>query len=169
LKTLLTRKNRKNTMTGERRNLSSRTTGGKTGPLLTTTPAQDQPLGLLDHPEQIFDGYVLDKACVLPFQGDARAQVIVVADYDPGGDTNLPYLRSIISTHDHMRTKRRRLLIEDIGVGETYLVVGAVCSEDVSERLAVHHGRYGEQYAHIDQCDLSQAERILVGRKGPTW
>src|SRR5215218_9441603 len=80
------------------------------GPRLLT--AQEQPLGLLDHPEQVFDGYVLYKACVLLVEEDARAHAVVVADHNPGEDTNLlPYLRSIIAAHDHVGSKRRRLLI----------------------------------------------------------
>jgi hypothetical protein len=45
----------------------------------------DQPLGLLDHPEQVFDRHVLDEARVLAVDEYARAQVVVVADHDPGG------------------------------------------------------------------------------------
>lgn len=48
-------------------------------------PAHDEPPGLVDHPEQVFDGYVLDKARVLAVDKDARAQGVVVADHNPGG------------------------------------------------------------------------------------
>jgi hypothetical protein len=138
--------------------------GGGPRPL---TPAHDQPLGLLDHPEQVFDRHVLDKAGVSPVEEDARAHAIVVADYDPGGDTNLPHLRSVVAAHDQMGTKRSRLPVEGIGVGEVHVVVGALSSDGVRERLAVHGGRYGDQYAHDDLCGLSPPERIPVRGEWP--
>src|SRR5215204_6668167 len=117
-------------------------------PLLTSP--QDQPLRLVDHPEQVFDLYVLDKLRVLPVEEDARAQAIVEPYYDPGGDAHLPYLRSGIVAHDQVGTERRRLPVEGLRIGEAHIVVGALFSEDERERLSVHGGCYGDQYAHDD-------------------
>ena len=50
----------------------------------------------------------------------------MVADHDPGGDTNLSHLRSGVVGHDHVGTKRRRLPVEGIRVGEAHVVVRAL-------------------------------------------
>jgi hypothetical protein len=90
----------------------------------------------------------------------------VVADHDPGGDEYLSYLRrSGIVAHDQVGTERCRLPLKGIGLGEEHLVVGAIFSEDVGERLPVYGGCYGEQYAHLNLCVLSSTEHILERRK----
>jgi hypothetical protein len=109
-----------------------------------TTAAHDQPPGLLEHAEQIFNLYVLDEPRVLPVNEDARAQVIMVSDHDPGGDANLPNLRSIVVAHDQVRAERRRLFVKGLRVSEAhFVVVWAFCSKDVRDRLLIHLGRYG--------------------------
>jgi DNA-binding NarL/FixJ family response regulator len=52
------RSGRKKTAVGESRNPSSRPTRGEPRPLIIPA-TQDQPLGLLDHPEQVFDRHAL--------------------------------------------------------------------------------------------------------------
>jgi hypothetical protein len=72
----------------------------------------------------------------------------LIADHDPGGDANVPYLRGVIAAYDQVGAERRRLPVEDLRVGETHVIVGTFCSEDVLERLSVHCGRDSDEYAH---------------------
>ena len=63
------------------------------------TAAHDQPPGLLDHAEQIFNLYVLDEPCVLPVNEDARAQVIMVSDYTTQEGTLTSLTSEALSLH----------------------------------------------------------------------